>query len=317
MSLRIRSFTPEEYPVLCAIANAIEPEYPTSEEELRYDDEHRDPKCRFQRWMAEWDGVTVAFGDYVQSAGMYHPQKFSVGVSVHPEFQGRGIGSTLYRHVMEALEPFDPILLRAGVREDRARAVRFLQDRGYREVMREWESRLDSAAFDPTPFAGVEEGVRARGVEIRILRELESDPGRDRKLYELDFLLEQDVPATDVKTQPEFEPWVRRSLEHPCALPDAWFVAVHNGAYVGYSNLWASQAGEMLYTGLTGVRREYRRQGIALALKLRAVRYAQEQGGREVRTWNEVRNEGMLAINQRLGFVRQPAWIEFEKVVER
>ena len=69
----------------------------------------------------------------------------------------------------------------------------------------------------------------------------------------------------------------------------------------------------LLYTGLTGVRRSHRRKGIALALKLRAVDYARRHGIEEVRTWNASTNEGMLGINIRLGFQRQPAWIDFVK----
>ena len=39
--------------------------------------------------------------------------------------------------------------------------------------------------------------MRAQGIEIRTLRELESDPERDRKLHALMCLLERDVPSAD------------------------------------------------------------------------------------------------------------------------
>ena len=66
-------------------------------------------------------------------------------------------------------------------------------------------------------------------------------------------------------------------------------------------------------TGLTGTRREYRRRGIAVAMKVHALGWAKANGYELTKTWNATTNTGMLAINERLGFVKQPAWIEFTK----
>ena len=35
-----------------------------------------------------------------------------------------------------------------------------------------------------------------------------------------------------------------------------------------------------------------------------------------IKTWNNSGNRPILAINERLGFVRQPAWIQFRKVLQ-
>jgi mycothiol synthase len=81
------------------------------------------------------------------------------------------------------------------------------------------------------------------------------------------------------------------------------------------SQLWHSQASPDLYNGLTGVLRSHRRRGIALALKLRGIAYAKALGRPTIKTWNESNNRAMLAINEALGFVKQPAWIDFVKVL--
>jgi mycothiol synthase len=313
MSLTIRPFTPDDYEVVVSVANAVEPEYPSSADERRFNDEHREPKCRWQRWIAEWDAQPVGYAEYSQDAAMYHPHKFSVGVNVRPEFEGRGIGTALHARVLAALEPLDALQVRTATREDRPHALRFLQNRGYEESMREWESRQDVQTFDFTPYEGYEEKLREHGIAIRTLRELETDPDRNRKLHALRNVLGQDVPAPDPPTPVEFDSWIERTLNSPKLLPDGWFVAVHGDEYVGYSNLRSTSTGDFLDVDLTGVRREYRRQGIALGLKLRATRFARELGVPQVRTWNESNNAGMLAINIRLGFVRQPAWVEFVK----
>jgi hypothetical protein len=46
-------------------------------------------------------------------------------------------------------------------------------------------------------------------------------------------------------------------------------------------------------------------------MKLRSLRWAKEQDYRLVKTWNATNNEGMLAINEALGFEKRPAWIDY------
>ena len=316
MRSQIRPFTPADYPGINEVSNAVYREYPSTIAELRFQDEHRDPRCKFQRWVAEQDGGIVGVGEYGQSPSMYHPRKFSIEVTVHPAWQGQGIGSALYDQVIAALQPFDPLSLRAGTREDMTLGVRFLERRGFREDMRAWESRLDVAAFDAAPYDGLEAQVRAQGIEIKTLQELAADPERDRKLYALQLELQKDVPHPEPQTPVSYAYFVEHTLKSPNLLPEAYFVAVHQGDYVGMSALWASQAGSDLYTGLTGVTRAYRRKGIALALKLRGIAYAKAHEHPLIKTWNESNNRAILAINERLGYVRQPAWITYVKVLK-
>ena len=145
----------------------------------------------------------------------------------------------------------------------------------------------------------------------KTLKDLESDPDRNRKLYEAQIEIDMDVPCPEPITPPGFEQWKKMTLDNPGLLPEGYFVAVDNGRYVGLSGLWNSDGHSDLQTGLTGVRREARRKGIALALKLTAIDYAKRQGRKVIRTDNEINNRPMLNINERLGFVKQPAWIGY------
>lgn len=320
MTLKIRPFTPEDYEAIVEIGNRLFPEYPSTVEEIRHEDEHRDPKCKFQRWVAELGGRVVGFARYGQSSVMYHPRKFEINVQVAPEHQGKGIGKALYEHLLRELEPFDPIKLFANAREDYRRSVRFLHDRGFAEVMRSWESRLDVPSFDFSRFEGAVERVEAQGIRLASLQELrDEDPDCSRKLFDLHQEILADVPLPDRYTPEavDFELWKRDLWESPYLLPEAYFIALDGERYVGESALWKSQASPQdLYTGLTGIRRDYRRRGIALALKLKGIHYAKTHGYKVIKTWNESNNRPMLAINERLGFVKQPAWITFAKVLK-
>ncbi len=153
------------------------------------------------------------------------------------------------------------------------------------------------------------------GIEIVTLaEELAKDPECLKELYEMDCELSLDVPRVDPFTRGPFETWRDWVLKSPRALPEAFFIAKAGDSYVGQSDVGRSEGlADVLYTGFTGVRREYRGRGIAMALKLRAIDYAKRHEYREIRTWNSTLNAPMLGINVKLGFVKQPAWITFGK----
>ncbi len=71
---------------------------------------------------------------------------------------------------------------------------------------------------------------------------------------------------------------------------------------------------EHFQTSVTGVRPEYRRQGIATALKVRTITYAQRHGVKEIMTNNDLQNP-MYQLNLRLGFRALPAWVRVEKAL--
>lgn len=315
MNIRPFDFTDTDYEARAAMGIAVYPDYKDTVEELKFGDAQKDPKLKIARFFAEVDGQLVGQSSYSQSMDMYHPQKFELGVAVLPEWQGKGIGKALYAHLLDTLTPHEPILVRAHAREDHLRGVRFATERGFTEAMRDWESRFDPQAFDRGPFVGALEKVVQSGIVLKSLAELrDSDPDWQQKLYELDWTITLDMPTPDTLTEPGFEHFAKNVFANPNFLPEAWFIALEGDQYVGESALWNS-VGEpgVCYVGATGVRREYRRRGIATALKLTVADWAKAAQVRQIRTWNAQENRAMLSINEAMGFEKIPAWISYEK----
>ena len=319
MTMTIREFTPDDYPGIAAVWTICYPDHPETAEEYRHEDENRELKYRWGRFVAEENGAIVGVGDYGQGGGMYHPRKFSIGVVALPEQRGRGIGTGLYERITERLTEYDPITLRTFAREDHANALRFAAKRGFTETMRDQESRLSMADFDPSAFAADVARMDGAGVVIKTYPQMKAEWGNadalHREMHELGWVISQDIPHPDTQTRVPFEEWLKR-FDRPGFLPDAQFYALDGDKLVGASMLWGNLATPDLNTGMTGVLREYRGKGIATALKVKALTWAKERGTPYVRTWNEANNAGMLGINYRLGFVKRPAWLNLAKVIK-
>lgn len=145
------------------------------------------------------------------------------------------------------------------------------------------------------------ERARAHRFRLFTLVEVlhETDP-RER-LYDLVREGVIDDPSGDGTFLP-FEAFAEELYEpYYARWADSQILAAHGDTWVGLTNLQLRHANRAEF-GITIVKRPYRRQGLARALKLVALRHARERGVQVVSTKNDPRNIGMLALNRSLGF---------------
>jgi len=315
--MQIRPSTAEDYPSIVSVdqsLNFVWPERPRTPEGWAQVDRNRNLKCEFQRWVADVDGLVVGFGAYGQSSVDYHPQRFYVNVEVRPDYQRRGIGAALYDQVLSALQSFDPRVLRADAFTHLPQGFLFAQKRGFYEAFRETPVHLDVATFQTESNFGLAADLRDRGILIKALCELAYDPDRDRKVYDLYWEVTEDVPQEDTRIEKQgFEEWEKWGLLDPTLLHDAYYVAVCGDEYVALSEWGKDPDSATLLGGLLGVRRAFRRLGLARAMTVRAIEYCAEHGYPVLKTCTAVQNVPMQALFRRLGFARDPEWIQCQK----
>lgn len=313
---RVREFAPSDYEAFVAASNRCYPDYPWTVKEARHHDESFDRTRFFKlRLVAEQDGVLVGGVETAHRPSRFHPDRYHFDLFVVPEARRRGHGTSLYEAAIEALRARNAVAATGGVKESMQDGLEFFTKRGWVEVKRDWESRLRVAGFDFAEFAGADDRVAREGIRISTYAdELASDPAAERKAYALTDALRVDVPATDAPTTETIEEWRNHWTASPTFLPDAFFVAIdREGSWLGMSNLEKQlEDPSFVWQGLTGVRRDARGKGIAMALKVRTVRYAQGMGVDHIKTWNDQKNHPMLRINEAMGFEKQPAWLAIE-----
>lgn len=313
IAITIREARDEDYAGVAAVCAAAASKRGADADSLQDTEAHRDTRC-VSRWLVALHGsAVVGAGAVMQHAEMYHPRKFAMQLAVHPEWQRRGIGSALYARILRALAPYDPLLLRATAHDSQPRALQFLQHRGFREEMRFVEAELHVARCEPAQRAQTH---AARSLTITTLADIANDARSLRALYALVCDARADAPLPDAHTDVPFEAFVERALRHTGAIPDAWFIAIADGACVGFASLVAAAEPDALYCGLTGVHAAYRRRGIATALKLRAMDYARARGYTRIKTACAARNAAMRQLNAQLGFVEVGMWISFVREFE-
>jgi GNAT superfamily N-acetyltransferase len=313
----VRPATPADYPALVAVGKASYPDYGQTVEEWRHWDKTWDHHKYFKlRFVALDSGRVVGYGQVNHMRWAFVPTKYRVDITVLPDLRGRGHGTALYDELAAAVTERGGRALASAAKESMTDGVRFLTKRGYREVKRDWESRLFVKGFDFARFGTADGRVAKQGIRIATLAdEMQRDPGALQEAFELNEECRMDIPSVDPPTAHTFDEFRREDIDAPSALLDAFYLAIdEDGRYLGVSNLFRSlDDPTFIWQGITGVRRDARGKGIAMALKLRTVRYAIDNGIEHIKTWNDVHNRPMLSINEAMGFTKQPAWISYEK----
>jgi len=211
------------------------------------------------------------------------------------EYRNRGIGGALINRARVFAYELGARSLRAAYPEEPGNPARaFLERRGFVELQRYHASHLNPATFEVGGWEGLLARVRDHGVRILTYAEAGDTAENRRRLYELEKELRADIPL--VETEPlEPEPFAGWEADFAKHDPSAVFIAAAGEEWV------AMVSG--LNWPFTGVRRGYRGRGIATALKIHAIRLAQERGLEKIETENAGANAPMLAVNRKLGFV--------------
>ena len=177
-----------------------------------------------------------------------------------------------------------------------------------------YEMVLDLATVDARGLQDAQGHLRSLGLQVTTLAEaLGDDPLAAEQVYGLHNQCHRLQPPAGVRQAPiPFHLWVWGSIEaRGEALPDAYFIAMDGGSYVGLSSVVrVPRLPGVLHSRFTGVLGAYQGRGIARGLKAATIAYAVEHDYVQLRSTVLADNLAMLRVNESLGFVRRREFVQ-------
>ena len=270
-----------------------------------------------QRLVAEREGKVVGYSRFGRHAE--NPKNsFMASFIVDKEHERNGIGTELLRRGSEFARKKGGEGLCANVKDGDAPSLKFVEQRGFTNVGREFISYLDLAQFDMAAHSSAIGRAESQGYQFTSLAELGTSD-KVRAMYHTVYSAgEMDMPGSEyygASNREDFEPQFFSARWYS---PEGAIVALHGGEIVGLSNVCPCKEefdGEM-FTELTAVAKDHRGCGLAYAMKVLGIQHCINSGGKRLRTENDTRNAPMLAVNTKLGFIGQPGLITVSLALE-
>ena len=233
---------------------------------------------------------------------------------VHPEFGGLGIGTWLLQwaeeracKVLDILPADLRFAPRTGIYQSVVDSKKLFEDRGFVRIRSSYDMRIDMEETPPTP-------LWADGITLRT-----ADPETDsRAIYQVDRDSFRDHFGYIEEPFEEGFARFKHFLLGEDSDPSLWFLAMDGDEIAGISLCRPSSYDDpdLGWVNILGVRREWRKRGIGLALLQHSFGEFYKRGKRKVGLGVDAQNlTGALKLYERAGMHVHQAFDQYEKTI--
>jgi RimJ/RimL family protein N-acetyltransferase/predicted N-acetyltransferase YhbS len=300
----IRALEEHDHAAVADLLRSLQPDAVHTEASIRHTIARANPRAQLRDWVAEEGGAVVG---YATSTAVWWRAGSAARawIGVRQDARGRGLGTSLARVVSEHVRRLAPAsLITVSVEDD---GGRFASARGFTVDRVDVVSALDPRSADLSELP--ERRVAAESSGYRVVTPRDVDL---RALYEAECEIANDTPGA-TPTVVTFEEWLHDASDHPTVSWEGSTIVVRDGAVVAECWLSVDTVNRRGRNELTGTVRAHRRRGLATLAKLATIAWARDNDVDEIVTDNAETNEGMLAINERLGyrpFLERQRWVK-------
>jgi len=280
----------------------------------------RDKSLIRDRLLLCYDNRLIGLLYYVQGRDENSKTCF-FNIVLDPQYNNNGYRELLYQEMLKKVKIFDCNKLFPHV-YDHPNYINYqnlLIKHGFKLVQTNREYSCDIRQVDTSQYQSLIQKLESEGIVFYDSRdEMKNFSNHYRKLEELIWTYSKDFPMPEgvENTRIPFEQAMKMQIDFEENCYGVEIIAVKNGEYIGSTDIEVLPKAEPHkgWTGGLGVLKEFRRKGIATALKIKAIEILLKKGITEVRTDNE-ENNPMYKINVALGFKPVPFSLEYIKEI--
>ena len=320
--IQIKKFTAtdQEFIEIARIRNLVNHDSIDHPDEDKNDWAIRDKSLIRNRLLLYNDNRLIGLLYYVQGRDENSKTCF-FNIVLDPQYNNNGYRELLYQEMLKKVKIFDCNKLFPHV-YDHPNYINYqnlLIKHGFKLVQTNREYSCDIRQVDTSQYQSLIQKLESEGIVFYDSRdEMKNFSNHYRKLEELIWTYSKDFPMPEgvENTRIPFEQAMKMQIDFEENCYGVEIIAVKNGEYIGSTDIEVLPKAEPHkgWTGGLGVLKEFRRKGIATALKIKAIEILLKKGITEVRTDNE-ENNPMYKINVALGFKPVPFSLEYIKEI--
>ena len=244
-------------------------------------------------------------------------------LNINPEYNTKQSRELLYNGMLKKIKSFNSNKMLTSIYKhpNYSLVKQFLIDNQFKLVQTNREYSCDTTKINLKKYQTLikkleEDGIKFYDSKEEMATNSQKFPDHFKKLEELEWTYAQDFPIPDgiTHTRPPFKHWLKLCHDFYENYYGVDIIAVKDGKYIGSTDIEVLPKAEPHkgWTGGLGVLKEFRRRGIATAIKIKAIERLLKKGVTEIRTDNE-ENNPMYKINVALGFKAVPFSLEYMK----
>ena len=242
-------------------------------------------------------------------------------LNIDPAYNTQKPRELLYNRMLEQIKSFDSNKILTGIYEhpNYDLVKQFLIENQFKLVQTNREYLCDITKINIEEYQPLIEKLERDGIKFYDSKEeMREWPNHYRKLEELIWTYSKEFPIPNgvEHTRMPFEQAMKIQIDFEENSYGTEIIAVLNEEYIGSTDLevYPKTEPHKAWTEGLGVLKDFRRKGIATALKIKAIERLLDKGVTEVRTDNE-ENNPMYKINVNLGFKSVPFSLEYMKEI--